>query len=105
MYDDELTTLRTDIWTHEVQVGGFGNGEFEWTTASEENSFVVDNKLIIMPTLTDKGTLDDNQISDGYVLNLTADGIVPRPMLTNVLLSPTQHQRLASVLFGRHDFP
>ena len=74
VYQDDFTTFRTDIWTHEVQVGGFGNGEFEWTTTSEENSYVVNNTLIIMPTLTDQGTLDDTQINDGYVLNLTADG-------------------------------
>ncbi|KAK9387370.1 concanavalin A-like lectin/glucanase domain-containing protein [Lipomyces mesembrius] len=32
--------LNTTIWTHDVQVGGFGNGEFEWATSSSNNFFV-----------------------------------------------------------------
>ena len=73
VYDDDFSTFRTDIWNHEVQVGGFGTGEFEWTTADEANSYVVDNTLIIMPTLTDQ-VLSDDQINNGYTLNLTTQG-------------------------------
>lgn len=32
--------LNTSLWKHEVSVGGFGNKELEWTTASPNNSWV-----------------------------------------------------------------
>ena len=32
LYIDDFSAFRTDIWNDEVQVGGFGIGEFEWTT-------------------------------------------------------------------------
>lgn len=70
---DDFTTFRNDIWTHEVQVGGFGNGEFEWTTADPQNSYVANNTLVIMPTLTDQ-FLTDEQVNNGYTLNLTSAG-------------------------------
>lgn len=33
-------SLDTSIWFHEQETGGFGNGEFEWTTDSTNNSYV-----------------------------------------------------------------
>lgn len=73
VYEDDFRAFRTDIWYREVQVGGFGTGEFEWTTADEDNSYVVDNMLVIMPTLTDQ-VLSEDQVNNGYALNLTAEG-------------------------------
>lgn len=32
--------LNTSLWNHDVSVGGFGNGQFEWTTSSPNNSWV-----------------------------------------------------------------
>jgi Glycosyl hydrolases family 16 len=74
VYQDNFDTFNTSIWNHEVQIGGFGTGEFEWTTADPANSYVQNNTLVIMPTLTDQGVLTDAQVSNGYTLNLTADG-------------------------------
>jgi Glycosyl hydrolases family 16 len=73
VYHDDFSTFRKDVWLREVQVGGFGTGEFEWTTADEENSYVVDNTLIIMPTLTNT-VLSEDKLMDGYTLNLTKRG-------------------------------
>ena len=73
VYEDDFSTFRTDIWNHEVQVGGFGTGEFEWTTADSANSYVVNNTLVIMPTLTDE-VLSLDQVNNGYTLNLTTQG-------------------------------
>ncbi|CAK7228525.1 hypothetical protein SBRCBS47491_006934 [Sporothrix bragantina] len=62
--DDFSEGFRTDLWTKEVQVGGFGNGEFEQTTADDENVFVRDGNLWIMPTLQDASLIEKNSIID-----------------------------------------
>ncbi|RDB21792.1 Beta-1,3-glucan-binding protein [Hypsizygus marmoreus] len=54
----------------EVDMSGFGNGEFEMTTASQNNSFVKDGRLYIAPTLT-SDNLGEAAIEDGYVYNIT----------------------------------
>jgi hypothetical protein len=38
--DDFNGPLNTSLWNHEVSVGGFGNGEFSWTTGNSNNSWV-----------------------------------------------------------------
>lgn len=65
--------IRDSIWNREVQVGGFGNGQFEWTTANERNAYIDKGVLRIVPTLTD-AVLTDADIINGYTLNLTSDG-------------------------------
>lgn len=65
--------LNTNIWTREVQVGGFGNREFEWTTASSNNSYTKDGKLYITPTLT-SDVIGEAAITNGYTVNLTQSG-------------------------------
>lgn len=73
VYEDNFDNFNNDVWQHEVQVGGYGTGEFEWTTADSANSYVVNNTLVIMPTLTDT-FLTDDQVNNGYTLNLTTQG-------------------------------
>ena len=41
-----------NTWTRDVELGGFGNGEFQMATASDSNLFVQDGQLYILPTLT-----------------------------------------------------
>ncbi|GAA5856981.1 hypothetical protein JCM8547_008494 [Rhodosporidiobolus lusitaniae] len=65
--------LDTSVWKHEVQVGGFGNGEFEMTTTDAANSYTEDGMLYIVPTLSNE-TYGNDAIMNGLVLNLTADG-------------------------------
>jgi beta-glucanase (GH16 family) len=48
----------------------FRNGEFQMTTASENNSFVKDGYLYLAPTLT-SDNLGYAAIEDGYVYNIT----------------------------------
>lgn len=62
--------LDASVWTREVQMDGFGNGEFEMTTDSDANSFVKDGKLFIMPTLT-SDVIGRNAILDNHVYNIT----------------------------------
>jgi len=69
--EDHFTspTLDDSIWNYDVELGGFGNGEFEMTTKYDDNVFTSNGNLYIYPTLsenripnlTDGGnfTLDD----------------------------------------------
>ncbi|KAF7377723.1 Glycoside hydrolase family 16 protein [Mycena sanguinolenta] len=42
----------TNTWTREVQLGGFGNAEFQIASSFDNNSYVQNGQLYIMPTLT-----------------------------------------------------
>ncbi|KAI9459526.1 glycoside hydrolase family 16 protein [Boletus coccyginus] len=57
-------------WFREIELGGFGNGEFEMTTSSTDNSYVQDGYLYITPTLTSDIIGRDN-VLNGYTYNLT----------------------------------
>ncbi|EAU80625.1 glucan 1,3-beta-glucosidase [Coprinopsis cinerea okayama7 len=54
----------------EVTMDGFGNGQFEMTTASSNNSFVQDGKLYIVPTLT-ADNIGMDAVLDGTIYNIT----------------------------------
>jgi beta-glucanase (GH16 family) len=71
--DDFSGGINTDVWTREVRLDGYGHGEFEWTTNSDNNSFVKDGTLYLVPTLT-SDIIGEDAITNGYTLNLTADG-------------------------------
>ena len=98
-------TINSDIWFHELETGGYGNGQFDWTTDSTNNSFVQDGKLYIVPTLT-ADALGDAAITNGYTLNLTSAGTctssnktdaycaVASNLTTGVVLPPIQSARL-----------
>lgn len=57
-------------FNREVNMDGFGTGEFEMTTASQNNSFVKDGFLYIVPTLT-SDSIGNNALFDGTVYNIT----------------------------------
>ncbi|TFK63649.1 glycoside hydrolase family 16 protein [Pluteus cervinus] len=54
----------------EVDMSGFGNGEFEMTTDSSNNSYIQDGQLWIVPTFT-SDSIGDAAIIDGYTYNIT----------------------------------
>ncbi|KAG6380018.1 glycoside hydrolase family 16 protein [Boletus reticuloceps] len=74
--DEEFNTDTDTIfgsggnWFREIELGGFGNGEFEMTTSSSNNSYVQDGYLYITPTLTSDIIGMDN-VLNGYTFNLT----------------------------------
>ncbi|KAJ7489448.1 glycoside hydrolase family 16 protein [Mycena latifolia] len=41
-----------NTWTRDVQLGGFGNAEFQIATNFDNNSYIKNGQLYIMPTLT-----------------------------------------------------
>ncbi|BFZ64386.1 hypothetical protein YB2330_005529 [Saitoella coloradoensis] len=115
LIDDFQNGLNTSIWTHDVELGGFGNGEFEWTTADSDNSYVQDGKLFIVPTLTN-ASLTSNEINNGYTVNLTATGectsttkyncVITSNTTTGQIIPPIKSARLttkasASIKYGR----
>ncbi|KAG6830499.1 hypothetical protein H0H87_007856, partial [Tephrocybe sp. NHM501043] len=54
----------------EVNMDGFGTGEFEMATSSSNNSFVQDGKLYIVPTLT-SDNIGRDAVFDGTIYNIT----------------------------------
>lgn len=74
--EDNFEKIDPANWGYEIQTGGYGNGEFDWTTNDPKNSFVDAEGLHIVPTLTTESTsITEEQIVNGYTLNITkADG-------------------------------
>ncbi|KAG4439544.1 hypothetical protein IFR05_004984 [Cadophora sp. M221] len=73
--DDNFSTLDGNLWSHEIQLDGFGTGSFDWTTDDPKNSYVDATGLHIVPTLTLQSTdITGDQLLNGYTVNLTTDG-------------------------------
>ncbi|KAG2148914.1 glycoside hydrolase family 16 protein [Suillus clintonianus] len=68
--DTDTTFGANGNWFREVQLGGFGNGEFEMTTSSTNNSYTSNGYLYITPTLT-ADQIGSANILNGYTYNLT----------------------------------
>lgn len=68
--DEEFDSFDTNTWNREVSLGGFGNGEFQMTTAEDENLFIRNGQLYIMPTLT-SDEIGTDAIFNGHTYNLT----------------------------------
>ncbi|TDL18550.1 concanavalin A-like lectin/glucanase [Rickenella mellea] len=101
--DENFDTFDTlNVWRHEVDLGGFGNGQFEMTTSSPNNSFVRDGVLYIVPTLT-SDVIGNQAIFDGYTFNLTdctntnktACGVVSNSS-TQTVINPVQSARITT---------
>ncbi|KAK8061687.1 glycoside hydrolase family 16 protein [Apiospora phragmitis] len=115
VYEDDFHNgFNKDIWTPEVQVGGFGNGEFEQATDDPENVYVQDGILYIKPTLQNANLIEQNS-----VINLTRDGTCTSKSLldcvavtnttngNSTIVPPTKSARLvtkngpATIKYGR----
>ena len=92
--------LDTSTWTKDVELGGFGNGEFQMTTDLSSNLFISNNQLYIMPTLT-SDVIPSSQIFDNgnYTLqgcttgNKTACTVQSNKLLGKVI-NPVQSARI-----------
>jgi len=68
--DDSFQTLDTSVWSHQVQIDGFGTGSFDWTTTDSRNAFTDEDGLHIVPTFTTATTnITEAQIHNGSVLH------------------------------------
>ncbi|KAF5017551.1 hypothetical protein F66182_10504, partial [Fusarium sp. NRRL 66182] len=81
-------------------IGGFGTGEFEWTTTDDRNVFVDQEGLHIVPTLTtDTTPITAAEITNGYTLNLTqAGGDGSCTVTTNEACSVRPNSTLGTVI-------
>ena len=73
LQEDWSGGIQADRWTREVRTDGYGHGQFAWTTPFDNNSYVEDGVLYIVPHLT-SDIIGEDAVSNGYTLNLTADG-------------------------------
>jgi len=109
--DDFFNGFNDKIWTKEVEVGGFGNGQFDECTSTDENVFVSDGILHIKPTLQDARLVENNN-----VINLTANGlctgegwkscVVSTNTTNGTIVNPAKSARIntklgASIQYGR----
>ncbi|KAK4550770.1 hypothetical protein LTR36_000349 [Oleoguttula mirabilis] len=109
--EDFSSGFNSAVWTKEVEVGGYGNGQFEWTTNTDENSYVQDGMLYLKPTLQDATLMETNN-----VINLLKNGVCSSTdwsacvAVTNTtngtVVNPVKSARLntkkgATIKFGR----
>lgn len=113
--DDHFDNL--DNWEYEIQTGGFGVGAFDWTTNDPQNSYVSNNELHIVPTLTLESTaITPDELVNGYTLNLTLHGGCTSNVSTDcgvtsnstsgVIINPVRSARLTTkgkktITYGR----
>jgi beta-glucanase (GH16 family) len=101
VYSDDFSNGFNDkVWTKRAEVGGFGNGQFEETTVTDENVFIQDGMLYIMPTLQDKNLIEHNS-----VINLTQSGICSSTLWSDCIVSTntTNNTIVNPVKSGRID--
>ncbi|WWC70921.1 uncharacterized protein I206_104873 [Kwoniella pini CBS 10737] len=75
-------SIDSSIFQHEVRLDGYGYGSFQWTTNDAKNSYVKDGTLYIVPTLT-SDDIGADAITNGYTVNLTADGTCTSTNVSN----------------------
>ncbi|KAH7176637.1 glucan 1,3-beta-glucosidase [Dactylonectria macrodidyma] len=81
------------IWTKEVELGGFGNGEFQQTTSEEENVYIDGSNLVIKATLQDTNLMEKNN-----VVNLLEDGTCTSKSWNNCVAATNVTARNSSVV-------
>ncbi|KAJ7234461.1 glycoside hydrolase family 16 protein, partial [Mycena rebaudengoi] len=109
-------------WLREVQMDGFGNGEFQMTTSSSNNSYLQNGNLYIVPTLTpgypfaDGTTYNATDCTFNVTAALTNNGVMPTPfdyggyyqacsrttnLTTGTIINPVQSARLSTLISAR----
>ncbi|KAF2873258.1 concanavalin A-like lectin/glucanase domain-containing protein [Massariosphaeria phaeospora] len=108
--NDNFTSWDDKVWTKEVEVGGFGNGQFEMTTNTNENVWVKDGLLIIKPTLQDEQLIERNTTLDlrgkGCTGRDWTDCVATTNTTNGTIVNPVRSGRIntklgASIKFGR----
>ncbi|KAL6710851.1 hypothetical protein ACN47E_007908 [Coniothyrium glycines] len=109
VYSDNFTSWNSNVWTKEVEVGGFGNGQFEMTTNTDENVFLKDGVLMIKPTLQDEEYVNNNYIldlRDHCTGSVWADCVATTNTTNGTIINPVKSGRIntkrgASIKYGR----
>ncbi|KAK6431035.1 hypothetical protein LTR95_012809 [Oleoguttula sp. CCFEE 5521] len=110
-----------NVWTKEVESGGYGyaynevdtyrNGQFEMTTNTDENAYVQDGLLYLKPTLQDQNLIETNNTVDltelGICSSIVFTDCVSATNTTNgTIVNPIKSARLStkastSIKYGR----
>ncbi|MCJ1397512.1 hypothetical protein MMC11_000705 [Xylographa trunciseda] len=102
--------FNTKVWTKEVEVGGFGNGEFEQTTDKDENVFIQDGALIIKPTLQDANLVETNNVinllQNGCTSDIWSNCVAATNITNGTIVNPVKSGRIntkkgATIKYGR----
>ncbi|KAF7338491.1 Glycoside hydrolase family 16 protein [Mycena venus] len=118
--DSELCSVLEDnfdtfdlqnTWTREVQLGGFGNSEFQIASPFDNNSYVQDGELYIMPTLTSawvgESTVQSGTVTvpscteQGNATACTATGNGNDQIVNPVMSARINTQNHYSITYGR----
>lgn len=104
-------TLDSRVWQKEAEVGGYGNGQFDETTSTDENVFIQDGILTIKPTLQNSKLVDTDNVLDlmssGVCTSTLASDCVAATNTTNgTIINPVKSGRLntkkgAVIKYGR----
>lgn len=103
-------TLDAKVWTKEVEVGGFGNGQFEETTNTDENAFIKNGQLYIKPTVQDSKLVESNNVinllKDGCTGSTWASCVAVTNTTNGTIVNPVKSARLntkagASIKYGK----
>ncbi|OSX62213.1 glycoside hydrolase family 16 protein [Postia placenta MAD-698-R-SB12] len=70
VFSEDWSNGYTNNWVADVELGGFGNGEFQMTTTDSKNIYTQNNELYIMPTLTSED-IGYGSVLDGYTYKLS----------------------------------
>ncbi|GBE84302.1 glycoside hydrolase family 16 protein [Sparassis crispa] len=104
VWSDEFDSLDlTNTWTADVELGGFGNGEFQMTTTDSKNLYVNNGELYIMPTLT-SDEIGEGSVLDGYTYPLqgcTTDNATACSATSSnssgTVVNPVQSARISTI--------
>jgi len=105
-------SLDESVWNYDIQLGGFGNGEFQMTTKDHDNIFLSNGNLYIHPTLTsdkvqnvmDGGnyTLDDCTVSQTNASACSASSSAALGSVINPIMSARINTKAKkSIRFGK----
>ncbi|KIK60766.1 glycoside hydrolase family 16 protein [Collybiopsis luxurians FD-317 M1] len=115
VFEDDFSSgsLDTSIWKRTVEMGGFGNGEFEIMTNKDENLKIQNGNLYLIPTLTSQDIGADS-IFNGYTYDLGDDCTTDNKTAcsvtsgnnTNTVIPPVQSAMIStngthSIKYGR----
>ncbi|KAF2464880.1 concanavalin A-like lectin/glucanase [Lindgomyces ingoldianus] len=107
---EDFTSWNDQVWTKEVEVGGFGNGQFEETTNTDENVYLDNGVLVIRPSLQDQNLIENNNTIDLRDMGCTGTKWTECVATTNTtngtIVNPAKSGRVntklgASIRFGR----
>ncbi|KAH7235823.1 concanavalin A-like lectin/glucanase domain-containing protein [Fusarium tricinctum] len=111
--EDFSQGLNPNIWTREVEVGGYGNGQFEQTTGGDDNVYIENGNLVIKATMQDPKLMQKNNVinllKDGTCTSKTWSNCVAATNVTagnNTVVPPARSGRIntkkgANIKYGR----